>query len=112
MADVDAGSLYGNLNLLVLRVLADGPMHGLGIGRRIRLLSRDVLQIEEGALYPALHRLRRDGHITAAWGVSEQNRRAKFYELTASGRARLEREIDGWVRQTEAISRVIDLANG
>ena len=112
MSDVDAGSLYGNLNLLVLRVLADGPMHGLGIGRRIRLLSRDVLQIEEGALYPALHRLRRDGYIAADWGVSEQNRRAKFYELTASGRARLDREIEGWVRQTEAISRVIDLANG
>ena len=110
MPIIDAASLYGNLNLLILRTLESGPMHGLGIGRRIRAASEDVLQVEEGALYPALHRLERDGYLRADWGVSESNRRAKFYELTQTGRAMLEREIENWERHTAAVAKVLDSA--
>ncbi|MGH7502892.1 MAG: PadR family transcriptional regulator [Longimicrobiales bacterium] len=105
---VDAANLYGNLNLLILRTLEAGPMHGLAIGRAIRSASEEVLQVEEGALYPALHRLERDGYLRAEWGVSERNRRAKYYALTASGRGLLEREIANWMRHTAAVSKVLD----
>ena len=89
MTNVQAGSLYGTLNLLVLRTLSAGePLHGLEIQRRIRDVSREVLQIEVGALYPALHRLERDGLVTSEWGISERRRRAKFYLITEKGRAR------------------------
>ena len=108
MPIIDAANLYGNLNLLILRTLEAGPMHGLGIGRRIRAASEDVLQVEEGALYPALHRLERDGYLRADWGVSESNRRAKFYQLTHTGRAMLEREIENWERHTAAVAKVLD----
>jgi PadR family transcriptional regulator PadR len=106
---VDAASLYGNLNLLVLKTLAAGPLHGLAIARRIRAESGDVLQVEEGALYPALHRLERDGCLSAEWGVSETNRRAKYYTLTPAGWALLEREQENWLRHTRAVSRVLDV---
>lgn len=109
MRIIEASSLYGNLNLLILRVVADGPLHGLAIARRIRSQSEEVLQIEEGALYPALHRLERDGYLTSTWGVSERNRRAKYYELTSSGRAALEEAMALWVRHTRAVSRVLDV---
>jgi len=107
MPIIEASTLYGNLNLLILRTLSDGACHGLGIARRIRLMSEDVLRVEEGALYPALHRLNRDGYIHSRWGVSEQNRRARYYDLTATGRKRLEHEIESWQRHTEAVARVI-----
>ena len=108
MPIIDAANLYGNLNLLILKTLADGPLHGLAIGRRIRALSDDVLQVEEGALYPALHRLERDGFLSADWGVSENNRRAKFYALTASGRKLLRREVENWTRHMRAVTKVLD----
>ncbi len=108
MPIIDAANLYGNLNLLILKTLASGPMHGLGIGRRIRALSEDVLQVEEGALYPALHRLERDGYLEADWGVSENNRRAKFYALTVAGQRLLEREMENWARHTQAVAKVLD----
>lgn len=110
MANVESNTLYGNLNLLILKTLAAEPLHGLAIARRIRSTSEDVLAIEEGALYPALHRLERDGHLRSAWGVSEQNRRAKFYELTGSGRGLLQREMENWLRHTSAVAKVLGVA--
>jgi transcriptional regulator len=107
MTRADASALYGTLNLLVLQTLTEGPQHGLGIARRIRSQTQEVLNIEEGALYPALHRLERDGKLTARWGISDQNRRAKFYEMTPAGREYLEAAVDSWVRHTEAVSRVL-----
>jgi PadR family transcriptional regulator len=108
----EASSLYGNLALLILRVLQDGRLHGLGIARRIRAQSGEVLQVEEGALYPALHRLRRDRLVMSEWGLSEQNRRARYYELTVAGRQRLETDLEAWRRHTAAISRVLDAPAG
>jgi transcriptional regulator len=110
MPIIESSTLYGNLNLLILKTLADGALHGLGIARRIRRMSEDVLQVEEGALYPALHRLERDGYLRADWGLSDQNRRAKYYELTAAGRKQLSLELANWVRHTRAVSRVLDVA--
>lgn len=100
-------SLYGTLTVLVLRALASGPLHGLAIARRIESTSGDVLQVEEGALYPALHRLERDGLLEASWGRSETNRRARFYTLTASGRSHLEREVARWTEHAGAVARVL-----
>jgi transcriptional regulator len=110
MPGLDANTLYGNLNLLILKTVAEGALHGLGIARRIGQLSEDELAIEEGALYPALHRLERDGYVVGEWGVSEQNRRAKFYGLTAAGRERLARELENWRRHTMAVAKVLELA--
>jgi transcriptional regulator len=109
---VDASSLYGTLNLLVLRAVAEGPLHGLAILRRIVAGSGDTLSIEEGALYPALHRLERDGLLAAEWGRSENNRRARFYRLTAAGRHELDREAARWRRHTEAVARLLDADAG
>ena len=109
MGKVDASSLYGTLNLLILQILSDGPVHGLGIARRIHSVTSDVLQIEEGALYPALHRLEKEGLLSARWGISDQNRRAKFYDLTRQGRERLDSEVENWVRHIDAVSRVLQL---
>lgn len=111
MPRIDADSLYGTLSLLVLRTLAaEGPLHGLAVARRIEGITGETLRIEEGALYPALHRLERDGFVTASWGQSENNRRAKFYRLTAAGRRHLEGEVERWVRHARAVARVLDLA--
>jgi transcriptional regulator len=99
--------MQGTLDLLVLRTLAWGAMHGYAIARQIRDRSRDVILVEEGALYPALHRMERRGWITAEWGLSENNRRAKYYELTAAGREQLRREMATWTRYTEAVARVL-----
>jgi PadR family transcriptional regulator PadR len=108
MTRVDSGSLYGTVNLLILKTLSDdGPTHGLGVARRIQRSSGEALQIEEGALYPALQRLERDGLLASRWGTSDQNRRAKFYDLTPKGRKRLARELDAWLRQTRAICEVL-----
>jgi PadR family transcriptional regulator len=102
--------MQGTLDLLVLRTLTWGPMHGYAVARQIRERSRDVILVEEGALYPALHRLERRGWIQAEWGLSENNRRAKFYELTAGGREQLRRELATWTRYTEAVARVLSPA--
>ena len=107
MAQVEASTLYGTLNLLLLRTLEEGEMHGLDIRRRIEELAGRGLKVEEGALYPALHRLERDGLIEATWGVSERRRRAKFYRLTPKGRKRLRRELASWKKHVQAVARVI-----
>ena len=106
---IDSTSLYGTLALLLLKALEDGSLHGLDVARRIRGRTEGVLEIEEGALYPALHRLERDGLVEAEWGVSEKGRRAKFYSLTAKGRRRLERERSDWIEHTRAVSRVLEV---
>lgn len=97
----------GTLDLLILRTLALGPQHGWGISERVQQMSSDVLRIQQGSLYPALHRLERKGWIAAQWGNSENNRKAKFYELTRSGRARLAEETDLWQRLTAAVAQVL-----
>jgi transcriptional regulator len=104
---VDASSLYGTLRLLILRAIADRPLHGLAIARHIAAASDDVLKVEEGALYPALHRLEGDGLVEAEWGVSENNRRARFYRITPAGEARLEAESARWKAHAEAVARLL-----
>lgn len=99
--------LQGTLDLLVLRVLQVAPMHGFGIAQKIHLLSADALRIEEGSLYPALYRMERKGWIEAEWGVSENNRRAKFYKLTRKGRKQLVTETETWQRLTAAVGDVL-----
>jgi PadR family transcriptional regulator PadR len=102
--------LHGTLDLLVLRTLAWRPMHGYAVARQIREKSNDVLLVEEGALYPALHRLERKGWIESEWGLSENNRRAKYYQVTALGRRQLRAELTGWMRYVEAVTQVIQPA--
>ena len=102
--------LQGTLDLLILRTLAGDPRHGWAISERIQQLSQDVLRVNQGSLYPALHRLEHQGWIAAAWGVSEMGRRARFYRLTSGGRRQLERASDEWQRFTGAVSRVLRLA--
>ena len=102
--------LQGTLDLLILQTLQWGPQHGYGIGQTIRSGSGDVLQVETGSLYPALHRLEKQGWIKAEWGVSELGRRARFYKLTAAGRKQLQQETDDWARLSAAIGRVLELA--
>lgn len=99
--------LPGTLDLLILKAVALGPLHGYGVLLRIGQISRGALQIEQGALYPALYRLVRGGLLKAKWGVSDNNQRAKFYELTAAGRKRLQQEIEGWDRLVAAIGTVL-----
>jgi transcriptional regulator len=96
--------LPGTLDLLILKAVSLGPLHGYGILLRIGQISRGALLVEQGALYPALFRLVRQGLLKASWGTSENNRRAKFYELTAPGRKRLQEETDGWNRLATAIA--------
>ena len=100
----------GTLDLLILQALALEPQHGWAISERVQQISSDVLRIQQGSLYPALHRLQRRGWIKARWGVSENNRRAKFYELTKSGRRQLEVERDAWVKLTAAMAQVLGTA--
>jgi PadR family transcriptional regulator len=99
--------LQGTLDLLILKTLADSPMHGWGISLRIQALSREVLQVNQGSLYPALHRLEQQGLIAAEWGNSENNRQAKFYELTKRGRKQLTEETRNWERLADAVARVL-----
>ncbi|HJU74654.1 MAG TPA: PadR family transcriptional regulator [Gemmatimonadaceae bacterium] len=99
--------LQGTLDLLVLRTLQLGPQHGHGIGLAIRATSLDVLQIDHGSLYPALHRLEKQGWVEAEWKLSENNQRAKYYRLTAAGRRQLKTERDRWQVLMEAITRVL-----
>jgi PadR family transcriptional regulator len=99
--------LQGTLDLLILKTLASGPMHGWGISLSIQDVSRDVLQVNQGSLYPALHRLQQQGLIEARWGSSDNNRQAKFYELTRTGRKQLAEETRNWERLSEAVARVL-----
>lgn len=100
----------GTLDLLILKVLALEPQHGWAISERIQQISSEVLRIQQGSLYPALHRLERRGWIRAKWGASENNRRAKYYELTKSGRKQLETEENAWRKLTAAIGHVLRTA--
>jgi len=100
----------GTLDLLILRTLAPGPQHGWGISERVQQSSSDLLRIQQGSLYPALHRLERRGWIKARWGTSENNRRAKFYELTKTGRRQLELETETWKKLTAAVALVLGTA--
>jgi PadR family transcriptional regulator len=102
--------LQGTLDLLILRTLVAGPQHGWAISERIQQVSQEVLRVNQGSLYPALHRLEHQGWIKAEWGVSELGRRARFYRLTATGRKQLELETKTWARMTGAIGRVLELA--
>jgi PadR family transcriptional regulator, regulatory protein PadR len=99
--------LQGTLDLLILKTLQQGPMHGWGISLRIQEVSEDVLQVNQGSLYPALHRLEQQGLIAAEWGSSENKRQAKFYELTRAGRRELEEETRNWERLAGAVGRVL-----
>lgn len=100
----------GTLDLLILRTLALGPQHGWAISERVQQMSSDALQIQQGSLYPALHRLERRGLIKARWGTSENNRRAKYYELSKNGRQQLEVERDAWEKMTAAVAQVLGTA--
>jgi PadR family transcriptional regulator PadR len=100
--------LQGTLDLLILKTFALGPMHGWGVAQRIQQISKDVLQIGQGSLYPALHRLEYKGWIQSDWGNSENNRRAKFYSLTRAGRKQLEAELATWERLSTAIALVLE----
>jgi transcriptional regulator len=102
--------LPGTLDLLILRTLQSQPLHGWAIAERIGQISQEVLQVNQGSLYPALHRLEHQGVIEAEWSVSELGRRAKYYRLTAAGRRRLSAEAKEWERMAEAISRVMRFA--
>jgi PadR family transcriptional regulator PadR len=99
----------GTLDLLILKALSLQPMHGWAISQRLHQVSRAALEIPQGSLYPALHRLERRGLIRAEWGASDNNRKAKYYELTRAGRKQLEAESDGWARLTAAVALVLDL---
>ena len=107
-----SGLVQGTLDMLILRTLALEPMHGWGIGLRLQQISKGSLQINGGSLFPALRRLERDGLIKGAWRQTENNRRAKYYALTAGGRAALKRETRDWEAQTAAIARVLHASVG
>lgn len=99
--------LQGSLDMLILRTLTGGPQHGYAIARHLHQVSEAFLQVEEGSLYPALHRLEERGWVEAEWGPSEANRRAKFYRLTAKGKKQLALETDAWTKMSQAINRVL-----
>ena len=107
MAKEKPDLVYGTLDMLILRSLQDEPRHGLAIADRIQRLSDNVLHVEQGSLYPALYRLEATGWIKAEWGISESNRKARFYRLTARGRKQLENELTHWSRVTAAIGQVL-----
>jgi transcriptional regulator len=102
--------LQGTLDLLILKTLALEPMHGWGIAQRIQQISRDVLQVQQGSLYPALYRLERKEWIQAEWGASENNRRAKYYSLTKTGREQLEKELANWALLSSAVALILQKA--
>lgn len=102
--------LQGTLDLLILRTLTTGPMHGWGVAQRIQQISRHVLEVNQGSLYPALHRLEDRGWIAAEWGVSDNNRRARFYRLTAEGRRQLAREAESWKQFAGAVQLILQQA--
>jgi PadR family transcriptional regulator PadR len=107
MAPSKSDLLQGTLDVLVLKTLSNGAMHGWGISQRIQQLSQDVLAVNQGSLYPALHRLEEKGWISAEWGSSENNRKARFYSLTRAGRRQLADETESWERFAAAVGRVL-----
>jgi PadR family transcriptional regulator, regulatory protein PadR len=107
MAGEDLGLVSGTLDLLVLRTLAWGPQHGFSIARWIKASSGDAILVEDRALYLALHRLEERGHVESAWGLSENNRRARFYQITRGGRKQLEAKTDHWAKYAEAVFKVL-----
>ena len=102
--------LQGTLDLLVLRILAAGSQHGWGIAQKLQVLSDDALRVNQGSLYPALYRLEREGWIAAEWGASENNRKAKFYDISKAGRRQLQAETENWERVSGVIGRLLQLA--
>ena len=102
--------LQGTLDLLILKSLVRGSMHGYGVAEWIHQISEDVLRVEEGALYPALHRLELRGLLSSEWGLSDNNRRAKYYSLTAAGRRQLAQETEYWRRMSGAVARILQTA--
>src|SRR6478609_10641905 len=107
MAKEKSDLVYGTLDMLILKALQHEPRHRLGIADRIQQMSKDILRVEQGSLYPALYRLEAQGWIKAAWGVSENNRKARYYELTSAGRKQLAAEKDHWLRITRGINLVL-----
>jgi transcriptional regulator len=107
MFDKDSGLLQGTVELLVLKTLSWGPMHGYGIASWIESATEDALSVEEGSLYPALYRMSRKGWIKAQWGITENNRRAKYYQLTAEGRRQFRDQTSGWQRFAAAVSKAV-----
>jgi PadR family transcriptional regulator PadR len=105
-----ADILQGTLDLLILKTLLLEPMHGWGIAQRIQQVSKEVLQVQQGSLYPALYRLERKGLIEAEWGASENNRRAKYYQLTRAGREQLQKELAEWERLSSAVALILQRA--
>ncbi|HUE77364.1 MAG TPA: PadR family transcriptional regulator [Longimicrobiales bacterium] len=112
MGRSNADVLQGTLDMLILKALSLAPMHGWGVAQRIQQFSRDVLQVNQGSLYPALHRLEHRGWIAAEWGTSENNRRAKYYGLTDRGRRQLEEERAQWRRLSTAVELVLEAGSG
>jgi transcriptional regulator len=110
MADTRLDLPQGTLDLLILKALSLGPQHGWAVSERIHQVSRETLDVQQGSLYPSLHRLERRGWIKAKWGVSENNRRAKYYELTRRGREQLDSEADAWKRLVAAVGLVMRTA--
>ena len=102
--------LQGTLDMLILKIVALGPVHGYGISLRIRQISKEVLQVQQGSLYPALHRLEKRGWLTAEWGESENGRQAKFYELSPKGRKQLQAEESNWERLAQAVTQIMQTA--
>ena len=110
MAKQKTDLLQGTLDMLILKALSGGPMHGYGVGQRIELLAEEMLRVEEGSLYPALYRLEERGWIKSEWGTSDNNRRARFYTLTAAGRKQLGVETENWRRLVLAVGKVMQTA--
>ncbi|HXI41859.1 MAG TPA: PadR family transcriptional regulator [Bryobacteraceae bacterium] len=110
MSKTNPDVLQGTLDLLILKSLVRGPMHGYGITVHIQQVSGEVLRVEEGSLYPALHRIEQAGWISSEWGVSDNNRRAKYYRLTAVGRKQLAKEEENWDRLIRAVAKVLRFA--
>jgi transcriptional regulator len=110
MANVRTDLMQGTLELLILKTLVRESMHGYGIVQRIQETAEDLLKVEDGSLYPALYRMEERGWITSEWGLSENNRRAKFYKLTRAGRKQLEAECANWERISQAITRILQTA--
>jgi PadR family transcriptional regulator PadR len=102
--------LQGTLDMLILKIVALSPVHGYGISLRIRQISKEVLQVQQGSLYPALHRLEKRGWLTAEWGESENGRQAKFYKLSPKGRKQLQAEESNWERLAQAVSQIMQTA--
>ena len=110
MAKKKPDLLHGTLDLLILRSLNTSPMHGWAISKHIQALSEEVLEVNQGSLYPALHRLENQGWIVAEWGTSDNNRRAKYYRLTRAGRGQLKLETDNWERLAAAVTQILQTA--